>query len=340
MKQAISIFLLFLLAVAFNSCESNRWKRDVTSISYDSKIQRFEVDLFKLNESGINETTLKQLYNKYPQLFELYTQAILKLPQVNSPTATFEFDQFVNNKDILDLFHEVEKAYPLGSLTSEELEIKEALKLYKSYFPESKLPALYTIISLFGYNIVVDDSLLAISLEMYLGGDFKYYPSTNIPKYKFKNFDRKFMVSDAVKAYLISEFDEGGGKNLLEQMIFYGKIAYLQKAFLPKTEEHVLFNYNIEELAWCEDFESEVWFHLVDMDLLYTGESEKIRKYLDDAPFIPGFPEGSSARVGKWIGYRIVSSYMNSNSSVSLAELMNEKDANQILLKSKYKPSR
>ena len=340
MKQAYQIFLFLFIFISLLSCESNSWSRDVSSISYHEKFQRFEIDLFSLTEQGVNLNRLENLKAKNPKIFDLYAQAILRLPQLNTPTAAYEYEQFLSNKDISDLYKEVVKVFPHGSLEDEEIAIQHGLKQFKSYFPSVKLPELYTIISLFGYNVVVDDSLLAISLDMYLGGDFKYYPSTNIPKYKFKNFDRKFLVSDAIKAFLIAEFDDGGGKTLLEKMIFFGKIAYLQKAFLSDVEEQVIFNYDESELNWCEENESEVWFHFVDMELLYTVEADKIRKYLDDAPFIPGFPEGSSARVGKWIGYKIVASYMSHNTHLGLEDLMNQKDANHILLKSKYKPNR
>jgi hypothetical protein len=39
-----------------------------------------------------------------------------------------------------------------------------------------------------------------------------------------------------------------------------------------------------------------------------------------------------------WLGQQIVKSYMKHNSDVTLEDLMNEKDAQKILSKSKYKP--
>ena len=65
-----------------------------------------------------------------------------------------------------------------------------------------------------------------------------------------------------------------------------------------------------------------------------------IRKYMGDAPFVAGFPEGSPGRVGQWVGYQLVNLFMNNNKEVSLEELMQIEDANLILRKSNYKPSR
>ena len=50
-------------------------------------------------------------------------------------------------------------------------------------------------------------------------------------------------------------------------------------------------------------------------------------------------PQESPGRIGNWVGWKIVKKYMNKHSNVSLHELMSEKNAQQILSKSGYKPS-
>lgn len=324
----------------FFSCSKNTWEKDTSSIVYEPEFARTELDYFQKGADGFTNEELQTLETNWSNFHPLYFGSILRLGNSNEANSqAFEASQLFRNKDVQELFAAVENEFPEGGLSNEKLEISEALKQFKAHFPEVKLPKLYTLISLFAYNTIVDDSLLGISLDMYLGGDFKYYPSTGIPQYKFKNFERQYLVSDALKAFLIAEFDKEAGLNLLEEMIFAGKIAYLQSALL-RSETHLLFNYTKEELGWCEKNEAEIWFHFVDMELLYNTESAKIRKYIDDAPFIPGFPEGSTARVGKWIGYQIVQSYMDRHPEKNLKDLMAQKDANELLLASKYKPSR
>lgn len=340
MRDYFQFFILVSFLMLFSACDNKRWEQDVTAIDYEPELKRFEIDFFELGEDKIDESRIEEIEKKYPRLLPLYLNGVLNFGSYRDNGIFPSLNEFVTNKDIQQVYSDVKQAFPKGSLKSEKAEIEKALKLFKYYFPNSDLPELYTLISMFSYNVVVDQKVLALSLDMYLGGEYKYYPSTNIPKYRFKNFEKEFIVSDAVKAFLISEFDREAGMNLLEQMIFYGKIAYLQQAFLPDYEERLFFNYDEAEFNWCDENESEIWFHLVDMELLYTTESEKVRKYIDDAPFIPGFPEGSTAKVGKWLGFQIVKSYMNNNKEVNLADLMANQDANKILLKSKYKPKR
>ena len=46
----------------------------------------------------------------------------------------------------------------------------------------------------------------------------------------------------------------------------------------------------------------------------------------------------SPGRLGLWVGWRIVDSYMTNNKDVTLIELMGEGDAQKILEESFYKP--
>jgi hypothetical protein len=63
-----------------------------------------------------------------------------------------------------------------------------------------------------------------------------------------------------------------------------------------------------------------------------------IAEFTNDGPFTGSISKECPPRIAMWIGWQIVKSYMDHNEQVSLEELMNEKDAQKILSKSKYKP--
>lgn len=340
MRPTLPHFIYILFIILFASCDNGTKEVDTSAINVDLNFKRFEVELFALAKEGITKEELRELEVKFPMLYPLYVEAVMGFGAAGSEEAMLTINKFVADTDIKMLVNEVMKAYPLGSLESKINEIEKGFKHFKYYFPEKKIPEVKTLISAFTYNTVVGEGLIALGIDTYLGGDFEIYPQTNIPKYKFEKFAPEFLVSDALKAWIITEFDEGEGKTLLEEMIFQGKILYLVKQFLPNLDQPKLFNYFEQELSWCEDNEADIWFHFVDMELLYTAENHQIQKYLGDAPFIAGFPEGSPGRVGQWIGFQIVDAYMDNNSDVSLQDLMNNKDANNILQQSKYKPRR
>jgi len=330
-------FLLFSIIFLF-ACDSNPWKVDLQGEKADLKWSRFELDLFDAAKDGFTANDLKQIEATYPNLLPLYSQAIMRFGPLNEATTLATFDRFTSDPPILELYDAVRATYPKGSLDEELKLLQKGLLRFRHYFPRRSIPEVKSMITAFTYSTAVDDKLLLISLDNYLGKDFKLYPQAGIPEYKFNHFSREYMVADALKAWLISEFESKNAQNMLEQMIYQGKVLYLLYAFLPELEENFLLSYEPKELEWCKANAPEVWAHFLAMELLFSTENQKIRKYLGDAPFIAGFPEGSPGRVGQWLGYEIVKAYMKRNRQTTLDQLMQINDANQILQQSKYKP--
>jgi hypothetical protein len=333
-RKAFAIFFsIFIIG-----CNSHPWDAELGEKSADLGWQRFELYLFELGAGGFTGTEIDQLQENYPRMFPLYMQAIMRFGPIEDPNSIKTLEKFTADPNILELFNAVKTTYPEGELEPEISLIEKGLLRYRHFFPQAVIPQVKSMISAFTYSTAVDDSLLVVSLDNYLGKDFKLYPEAGIPEYKSRHFSRKYMVSDALKAWLLTDFKSSQAQNLLEQMIYQGKIIYLLYAFLPEMEEHVLLNYEAEQLQWCRDNSTEIWAHFLEMELLFTTENYKIRKYLGDAPFIAGFPEGSPGRVAQWLGYEIVKAYMERKKGRTLPQLMQINDANQILQQSKYKP--
>ena len=338
LKTILSFFLLFVFALT--SCNNNRWEVSVDKVTLNQDFKRFDESVYQVKNEGVSLQEWGDLTTEYPDFFPLYVEGIMGFGRMNDPQISSVFNQYIANKDIVDVLELVKKAYPTGTLNPEFDELNNAFKRYHFFFSERIIPNVVTMTAAFNYATAANDKVLAIGLDMYMGGDFKIYPQIGIPQYKFQNFKREYLVPDAMKAWLLTEFEPEGSQNLLEQMIYHGKVAYLLQALLPKHEKHLFFNYSEEDLAWCEDNEGPIWFHFIDMELLFATENHQIRKYMGDAPFVAGFPEGSPGRVGQWVGYQLVSAFMENNTEIELEELMQIKEANRILRKSNYKPRR
>lgn len=333
-------FILFFSFLALFACENNRWRTDVSTISVNLNPQRFDLKLQKLSRQTFDEAGWSQLSAEFPHFAKLYLEGVMQFGRSGESEAIYTFNRFLNDEDIQELLEDVAKTYPENSLKKEFDRLEKGFQYYKYYFPNRPIPELRTFVSAFTFSTVASDRILGVGLDMYMGGDYEIYPKIGIPQYKFKNFSRPYLVSDALKAWLISEFESPGAKNLLEQMVEQGKVLYLLEAFLQDTEDHLFMNYSKEDMAWCKTHEAQIWFHFIEMELLHTTDNIKIRKYMGDAPFIAGFPEGSPGRVGQWVGWQIVSDYMRKNKNVTLTQLMQTKNADLILQQSNYKPKR
>lgn len=331
-------FCVFLLGVGFIfSCVNKPEKPDVTGISIDSKVLRFENDLFAFKGKEMNENDVQQLKEKYGLFFDRFVQRIIRVGKPDDPSLAYYLASFVNDESVYEVYTDCEKKYRDFSLYEKELQ--DAFKFYKYYLSEAVVPAIYTFVSGFNYAIAADDSMLAIGLDMYLGKDCKYYPLLGLPGFKIKNMQEQYIVSDAVFSWLSVEFEEPQTANdLIGKMVHFGKLYYALKKLLPDKHDTLLTGFSAKQLEWCKNNEKEIWAYFVNNNLFFSQEQTVITKFMGDAPFTPGFPEGSPGRVGHWLGWQIVKNYVKQQPDLPLSDLMKETDYHKIFNQSKYKP--
>jgi gliding motility-associated lipoprotein GldB len=328
LKPLITLVILTL----FISCGNNPLDVDVSEIDVTLEVKRFDVDLF--------DTTLNKPENlniKYGVFFQAFTEQVIRIGAVDHPSTAYQLTQFTSSTDILDLKKDVDQLYTDFSPYQKELET--AFKHYKYYFPKRNIPEVVTYISGFNYAVITDVDYLGIGLDMFLGKDYAAYAQLGIPKYKANNMDKEHLVAGTLLGWISTEFElQDTRTDLLTEMIHQGKLLYLLDALLPHEEDFIKINYTREQQTWCENSNTATWFYFIDNDLLYTKETSEIIKYMGEAPFVQGFPEGSPGRIGHWQGWQIVKAYMKNNPTITIEQLMNKSNAQQILNDSKYKP--
>ena len=96
--------------------------------------------------------------------------------------------------------------------------------------------------------------------------------------------------------------------------------------------------YNPEHWKWCNQYEKNIWAAMIDQKDLFSTNNQLIKKYMNDAPFTAPISQDSPGRLGTWIGWQIVSSYMKNNSQVGLRDLMKDDNYQKMLENSGYKP--
>jgi hypothetical protein len=194
----------------------------------------------------------------------------------------------------------------------------------------------------FNYSLIYDDKTLAVSLERYLGSGSLFYTMLQYPRYKTMRMRRDNLLCDAVYGWLESLFKPNEDKNdMLAAIVHEGKVMYLEDALLPDAADTLKMGYSAKQLNWCKDNEFNMWAYIIQQKILYSTDQSEITKFTNDGPFTAGFNRDfSPARTGNWLGWQLVRAYMKNNPSVTLAQLMAEKNADFILQRSGYKPSK
>ena len=244
----------------------------------------------------------------------------------------------MQNPQWKELYQEVEKKYSnFGKQTSE---IEDLFKHIKYYYPNATLPKVYTVIAEMDYNakaIYANDKLI-ISLELYLGKEHKFYDQA---KYIKQNFEERQMMPDIVTSFSLGKIPPENEKTLLAEMIYYGKQLYLKDQLLPEYNDAEKIGYLPEQITWCQENESYIWRYFIEKELLYSTDSKLPGRFTNLAPFSKFYLEidnESPGRVGQWIGWQIVRSFMQNN-EVSLQDML-KMNAKELFEKSKYKPKK
>lgn len=336
MQKKNYLFIIGLFILSFYSCNTNPLEIDTSAIELSLKINRFEKELFE-NKNNLDAATINKLAKSYHPFFDDFTQEIINIGTVQHPNFAYQLNAFVNDNYVAEIYAEVEKQYT--DFSPFEKELTEAFKHYKHYFPEKKTPQIITYLSGLNYAIATGKDYLAIGLDMFLGKDYAAYIQLQLPEYKRQVMTKDYLVASVLLGWISTEYEmQETQPNLLSEMVHQGKILYLLDALIPSEKDYKKLSYTADQYSWCEQNKKQIWFFMMDNKLLFTKETNQIIKFMGEAPFTNGFPEGSPGRIGHFIGLQVVKAYMKTNPEVTITALMQNTDAQEILNKSNYKP--
>ena len=331
------IFLIVNLLVVI-ACRRDPYKVNLTGIECDLQVRDLGRDIFETppNELAAKADTLRLEYGSALRTYS----AVIGLGDPSDEAWTSAFVLFASDMRNLELWDDVKKVWPDNVRL--EGELVNAFRHYLYYFPEKTVPEVITCISVFNNSIIIDSSLLMISLDRYLGADSKYYPSLGIYSYQARKMTPDYTVPDCMYAWASTEWDYHeagyGTRNLLNTMLHEAKLVYFTRRMMPALADTILFGFTEDQLRFCKQGEKNIWEYLVSNDLLFNTDSFVIRKFTGEAPFTSYFTEESPGRAVVWTGFRILERYMNNNPGTSLAELMGMSDCQAILDGAKYNP--
>lgn len=319
MKKIIILFTLII--VAFCSCDKkSEVEKAVEEIPLEIKVERFDKAFFETKPEN-----LQQLKRQYPFFF----------PQGNDDKVWLDKMQ---NPQWRELYSEVEKKF--GNFDTETAQIEALFKHIKYYFPETKTPKVITVISEMDYQnkVIYADSLVIVSLELYLGKGHKFY---QFPEYLKQNFEASQIAPDIVNSFSTGKIAPPTDNTLLSQMVYAGKELYLKDILLPEYSDADKMGYKPEQIKWCEENESYMWRYFIENSLLYSTDQKLMPRFINPAPFSKFYLEidnESPGRTGAWLGWQIVRAYMENN-QVSVQQML-KMNSKEIFEKSRYKPKK
>ena len=314
------LFLVVICLFILSCDKKNKVENAVTAIPLEVKVTRFDKIFFETPPQD-----LEKVKKEFPYFFPVGVENSVWLSKMQDPLWR-------------ELYTEVQKKY--GNFDPVKKEVETLFKHIKYYFPKTKTPKVITIISEMDYKskAIYADSLVVISLELYLGKNHKFY---QFPDYLKQNFEQRQIAPDIVSSFAGVKIPPVVAKDLLSQMIYNGKQLYLKDLLLPNYTDAEKMGYSPSQITWCQENESYMWRYFIEKEMLYSNDQKLIARFINPAPFSKFYLEidnDSPGQVGAWIGWQMVRSFVENN-DVPLADLL-KTNAKEIFVKSKYKPKK
>ncbi|WP_225036866.1 gliding motility lipoprotein GldB [Winogradskyella sp. SM1960] len=320
----IRIYFILILGFIMLSCDGeSEVEKEIAKIEVDLNVDRFENVFFKATPSD-----LPQIKENYPFFFSERMPDSLMIQRMND-TLQNEIVQEVNHtfKDF-------------SAIEADLVALFQHLKYYDKVF---SVPRVITLTNNVQYRdkVIVTDSIALIALDNYLGKEHRFYVDGNIPAYLAENFRKEQIVVDLADGYAKKYIFQTDRKQLIDEMIYFGKLLYFKDVIIPFKTDAEKIGYSEDQIKWAEANESPIWSYFIEKELLYSTDPKLPNRFIADAPFSKFYLEldnESPGRLGQYIGWQIVKAY----AEVSGDDLMKimQTAPKEIFTKSKFKPKK
>ncbi|MDX2248456.1 MAG: hypothetical protein SF052_16855 [Bacteroidia bacterium] len=353
-KQIINLWFLVSVALAV-SCNPDP-DADVADVNLSLDFFRADSLMFAASEVMVKgsekdymkvyETFFrpeKEFFYQWIGLDEMFAGRALTEAQADSLIAQ-NIGPLLADPNIHHLLDTVQQVFPYDYPFVEK--ITPPLKRLVKYIPDVEIPVFRTHVN--GYipegdlrsadQMIFLGKYFSFGLHYFLGPDLKYYP-VNIPKYQKIRFSPEYldvMMVREIAEGMVSTVDLSNQPTLLDQIIREGIKQYFIHQLLPHTPDSMLLLYSARQMEWANYYEARIYKEL--SDDLYSIDFLVHRDFLTDKPYTTTLSLESAPRLGEFLGWKIVSSYMEKNKAETLADLIERKDYESIFKAARYKP--
>jgi len=347
MQTPLLISLFFFAALLFSGCDESPAKPDVSHIKVNLKMQRFEKDFFAVDTNDLDKG-FEKLRLEYHDFLNDFTGKILGLEGKDTSQWDMAIRAFIRDyRPIYDSTLKIDKG-----INAAKLDLEEALKYVKYYFPSYRLPEEFITfigpIDAFAYGQtggsgdIITTFGLCSGLQLHLGENSMVYKSEAGMQLYPEYISRKFNTDNIAVNCMKNVIDDihpplQAGGSMLAILVDHGKRMYLLDLFLPDAKEEIKLGYTTTQLEAVKKSEGFVWNYFNENNLLFETDLLKIRSFVTDGPSTDEFGWGSPGFISLYTGRQLIRAYMRKHPATNLNELL-ALDANKILSGAGYKP--
>ena len=228
---------------------------------------------------------------------------------------TDELYLLLSNQYYDSVYSSLQKDFPDISKIFDEINL--AIHNFNKESQIKKNPVVNILISGFYNDIVVTHDTINIGIDYFLQLNNKYKPR-DLPTYILKRYTPQFLIPTILISYF-SQFNlmNINDESLLNEMIAFGKLYYVISKLIPCIDENIILGYDKEEWEILEKTEAFVYSYFIQNELFFEKNHLIKNKYINERPNVFEISPNHPGRIARWLGWKIVKSYIKSNLRVS-----------------------
>lgn len=303
LKYCLRFALAVISVAVLTGCGGNAERKDIDLSS--GIIMRLD----RVVAKGVVEDSLIKPMSAYMDIMGLGGVDIDSNVNTYSKTRAFE----VFYPDIEDRMSNIDDVeYALAQLNNNII----------STFTRIHPQRFYGIVSPYRNRIVTADSMTFIALNHYLGADYEGYSS--LPDYQRRlKYPRRIPIEVAealvATAYPYIPSDDA---TLVDRLLYEGALAHAVISLVPGVTIKDYLGWNDDEFSFAEKNEGNIWSVIVLRDYLYSSDPTVAGRMIAPSPACQIVSSDTPSRIGRYIGYKIVESYLKNKNTRNIELLL------------------
>lgn len=299
---------------------------DIDTAGVDLSLRYTNLDsTLTATDTTHNQDILQQQRVRTPDIVDYELGYCLRVGSVTDPAMPSNLATFLREPYVKRLEQRIHERF--NDLPGRHARLTDAFRHLKAHLPKAAMPEeIVYMNSYFSSSAFCTEKEIAIGLERYLGAKtdvIAELPTQDFFPWIKAKMDPQYLERDAVAAWIMSNIvEEKDRPSNIEAIIRWGKILYLTEAAFPDMPKHWVMRYSEKDYQWALDNERAFWEdYLIKEKILFESDEQTQANLLNDAPFTSGIPLKGPDRLGQFLGWRIIQSYMEQY-DVTLQQLM------------------
>ncbi len=181
---------------------------------------------------------------------------------------------------------------------------------------------LVTVVAPYNQSVVTADSIVFLVLNHYLGPEHDFYGY--FPDYQRRLKHQGRIGLDIAEAAIAERYPYSSSEKYptaLSRLAAEGVLVEAVMKVTGATEREAL-GYSPEEYDWLTENELPAWVSMMDRGMLFTTDPAVVESLVRPNSVTTRIHSEAPGRAGRFIGHRIVSSYLKKHPDASLDYLL------------------